>query len=471
MKHGVYTRERSTSISTPVVAASGLPYVVGTAPVQAAEAPVAAYKPVICTDWDDAVKKLGYSDDWETYTLCEAMYSHFKLYACQPVIFCNVLDIAKNKETVAAAEMKLTDGKIKLPIAAIRESVTVRASADGETYQENEDFAMYYDDESLVIEVLDTGACAAAETLYVGYDKITVSEIGDDQIVDGLGAVDTCMFTVGETPDLILAPGWSDSSVVAAVMAAKAANISGIFKAKAICDIDCSESGAVSYDQVYKAKTDANLVDSEQIIVWPMATLGGMKFHLSTLLAGLIASVDAGNEGVPYESPSNKKLQCDGLCLKDGTEVTMTLEQANILNGQGIVTALNFVSGWVAWGNYTACYPANADVKDHFIPIGRMFKWVSNTLIKTFWSKTDAPMNRRFLDNIKESANTWLAGLVGSEYLLGARVEILDAENPKADLMAGIVRIHIYITPPSPAQEIDFVLEYDPSYVMESLTE
>lgn len=78
-------------------------------------------------------------------------------------------------------------------------------------------------------------------------------------------------------------------------------------------------------------------------------------------------------------------------------------------------------------------------------------------------------MNRRLLDNIKDSANNWLAGLVGSEYLLGARVEILDSENPMTDLMAGIVRIHIYMTPPSPAQEIDFVLEYDTDYVQSAL--
>ena len=35
--------------------------------------------------------------------------------------------------------------------------------------------------------------------------------------------------------------------------------------------------------------------------------------------------------------------------------------------------------------------------------------------------------------------------------------------------MAGIIKIHIYLTPPSPAQEIDFVLEYDASYVAQAL--
>ena len=97
MKHGVYVREQKTSVSTPVVAESGVPFVVGAAPVHSAESPAALFTPVLCTDWEDAVKKLGYSDDWKTYTICEVMYSHFKLFQRQPIIFCNVLDPSTNK--------------------------------------------------------------------------------------------------------------------------------------------------------------------------------------------------------------------------------------------------------------------------------------------------------------------------------------------------------------------------------------
>ena len=59
---------------------------------------------------------------------------------------------------------------------------------------------------------------------------------------------------------------------------------------------------------------------------------------------------------------------------------------------------------------------------------------------------------------------------MGRGYLLGARVEMQESENPVTDLMAGIVRIHIYMTPPSPVQEIDFTLEYDASYVESALS-
>ena len=191
---------------------------------------------------------------------------------------------------------------------------------------------------------------------------------------------------------------------------------------------------------------------------------------MSTQLAGLMATIDTRNGGCPYESPSNKAFKCDAMVVDAGTEINLTLAQANILNAGGVVTALNFMGGMVCWGNYTACYPGNTDVKDYFIPISRMFDWVGNTLINTFWGKLDKPMNRRLIDTIIDTCNIWLNGLVGSGYLLGASAEFKDSENRLTNLMAGIIKVHIYITPPSPAQEIDFVLEYNADYVTSALS-
>ena len=77
-------------------------------------------------------------------------------------------------------------------------------------------------------------------------------------------------------------------------------------------------------------------------------------------------------------------------------------------------------------------------------------------------------MNRRFVDSILDSCNIWMNGLTGSGYILGGRVEMLDEENPTTNLMQGVIKLHVYMTPPSPAQEIDYVLEYDASYVEEA---
>lgn len=308
---------------------------------------------------------------------------------------------------------------------------------------------------------------AGLETLV--YNKVKASTVTASDIASAMENVELCLTLLGIVPDLLCAPGYSQQSTVAAAMTAKAGNINGLFRAKALIDIDCGASGARAYSDVLTKKNAANIADEDEIAFWPMAKLGDYKFHLSTQMAGLMAQIDTGNGGCPYESPSNKGLQCDGLCLEDGTEVNLTLAQANYLNGIGVDTALNFMSGWVAWGNYTACYPSNTDVKDYFIPVSRMFGWVGNSLVKTFWSKLDKPMTRRLIDTVLDSANIWLNGLVGMGYLLGARVEMLENENPLTNLMAGIIKLHVYMTPPSPAQEIDFVLEYDASYVTSAL--
>lgn len=466
---GVHVEEKATAVSTPAVATSGIPYVVGLAPAHTAESPAKANTPVLCTSWDEAEKQLGYSEDWETYTLCEFMFAHFKLYGCQPVIFCNVLDASTMNKAVEAADYEVGDHRITLPYAAIAASIKV-TSGDTEL-EADADYSVLYDTDACIIELLSSGNAYDAETLNVSYSKAEPDSVTSMDIIAGLSAVDACMSTAGVIPDIICAPGWSGDTVVAAVMATKSESINGLFRAKALIDIPTGEGGVKEYSELVSYKNDNNLIDENQILCWPMATLGGNRFHMSTHLAGLMAQVDTGNGGIPYESPSNKRLQIDGCCLEDGTEVNLTFDQSNVMAECGIVTALNFMSmGWTARNNYTACYPGNADVKDQFIPVSRMFDFVANTLIKTFWSKLDKPMTLRLLDSIQDSCNIWLNGLVSQEYLLGARVELIAAENPLTNLLAGVISFHIYLTPPVPAQEIHFSLEFDVDYLTSALT-
>lgn len=462
MNHGVYVSEQSTSVSTPVVAQVGIPFVVGAAPVQSAASPASVNTPVLCTSWDEAVEKLGYSDDWDNYDICEFMYSHFKLFGAQPVIFCNALDPSTDKESVASAAVAVSNHQAKIAFEAINDDALVIKNGNTDLVKDT-DYEVIYEDGYCVIELLSTGSAYSASSLNIAYNKVKPSLVTAAKVATALEAVELCLTSIGVVPDLICAPKFSKVSTVAAVMATKAAGINGMFPAKALVDVDTTS--ATSYSAVATAKSNAGLTDKNEIACWPMAKVGDLKFHLSSLLAGLIASVDADNGGIPYESPSNKAIKCTSLCLEDGTEVVLTHAQANVLNGIGVVTAVNLFNGWVAWGNNTACYPGNTDIKDYHIPVSRMFGFVASTLVKTFWGRLDSPMTRRFVDSILDSAQIWLNGLVGSGYLLGARVEMIDEENPVTSLMQGIIKLHIYMTPPSAAQEIDFVLEYDASYV------
>ncbi len=471
--HGVRSEQRETGVSTPVTAASGVPFIVGVAPVHMVGGKTNV--PVLCNTYDEAVAALGYSDDWEKYPICEMIYSHFKLFAMSPMVAVNVLDPATHKQTVEPSAVAVTKRQAELPFEAIPETVTVK---NGETaLVEGTDYGMFFKSDVLIVELLETSAAASAQSLTIGYDAVTPSAITKADIIGGID-VNTkapCGFELVDqvfpkfliVPDLLLAPGWSHDAEVAAIMATKAENINGIFEGKALIDADCST--VTVYSDLTEWKNNNNLFSKTQIVLWPMLKLADRKFHFSVQAAGLMAKVDSDNDGCPAESPSNKGLQMDSMVLADGTEVVLDLVQANYLNSVGVCTALNFIGGFKMWGNYTACYPSVTDVKDYFIPVSRMFHWVANSLILTYWNKTDRKMTRRLMDNIVDSVNIWLNGLVAEEKLLGGRVEILESENPVTDLVAGIIKFHLYITPPSPAQEIDFVLEYDPAYVKTAL--
>jgi len=484
---GVRVYEQATSVSTPNVAKVGIPFVVGTAPVQAASKPAKANTPVLATSWDEAVEKLGFSYDWKKYTLCEFMYSHFQLFGQQPAIFCNILDPEKMKAAAEPKDYPVTAHQAVLPIEAI--SGTLKVSVKGEEssaveLKADEDFSVFYDRDDAdtcvcIVELLEGGTAYDATTLNIGYEAVSPETATVADVVDGVGQVDAAMTVVGTVPDLICAPGWSHNTVVAAVMAAKASAISGLFKGKAVIDADSSAEGVTEYSQLSAYKNKNSFVDEDQILCWPMVQLTVDKdkgvyyrFHLSTQLCGLMAQVDAGNRGVPYESPSNKNLKMDACVLEDGTEVNLTWPQVEMVSGDwGVVTAVNFLdSGWVAKGNYTACFPGNADVKDQFIPVSRMFDFIGNTLIRTFWPKQDKPLTTALRDSIIQTCNIWLGGLCGSGCLYGARCELLAEENPLTNLLAGHITLHCYNAPPVPAQRIEFLLEYDVSYVETALT-
>ncbi len=460
--HGVTVQEVATSVSIPLQSPVGIPFFIGAAPVHSAIAASSAGSVVVCTSYEEAVEKLGYSENWENYDLCEAIYSHFTLYGRKPALFCNLLDITAMTVPVAAEDIAVTDHKALLPLEALNDAALIVKTPGGENaLAAGTDYSAYVSGEYLIVELLPGGSAYGAETLNIAYNAVTPDSVTDDVVAAGLQNIEKCLTATGIVPDLICAPGHSSNPTVAAVMATKAAGINGLFRAKALVDI----GGAANYTEAITRRTESNLVDENQIICWPMLKMGERVFHMSTQLAGLIATVDGGNGGIPYESPSNKVMKCNAIVNESGEEVILTHAQANILNAQGITTALNFLNGLVCWGNYTACYPYNTDVKDMHIAQSRMFDFVGNTVIRTFWSKLDKPMNNRLSGNIRDTCNIWLNGLVGAGYLLGARVEIIDEENPVTDVMAGVLRVHIYMTPPGAAQEVVFFTEYDVSYV------
>lgn len=471
--HGVYTKELPTSIIPAATSNAGLPVVFGTAPLHLAADRAKANRPILCSSYKEAVETLGYSKNWKRYTLCEVMYSQFALYNQSPVVFVNVLDPKVHKQKVENIVVSIEDKEAVLEYAALLETLTVRVNEAGEPLVEGVDYeAGYNDDEQLIITALEGGLLEEAESLTATFEMLDPSLVSYDDIIGGVSVADGSIKglevvnhvfpMLGMVPGILAAPGWTHEPEVAAVMKAKASNINSHFKAIVITDMPTDV--VTKYSQAYEWKSKNSYNGIDQIVCWPMVVMGDDIYHMSTHMLGVIATVDANNNDIPYESPSNKAAQITGLCLKDGTEVVMGPDEANFLNQNGVVTCLNFFGGWVMWGNRTACYPVNTDPKDCQISIRRMFNWHSQTFIKTYWQKLDKPTNKRLIQTIMDSENVRLNGLVAAEILLGARVEFNEMENPVTDLMDGKIVFHTYFTPPLPAETIRNDIEFDPSY-------
>ena len=463
MKFGINTHENPTSIPIPFAVPVGIPFFIGAAPIQSANNPAPVGMPVLCRSWDEAVAKFGFSEDWRKYNLSENAHSHFVRYRRSPAVFCNLLDPETMSSAVTAEDFPVIDSQAKLPLEAMNnDSLVVRVSGSGNPLERGKDYDAFYFGQNLIVEVMEDGTAYTASQLNISYRAVNPAAVTDMRVATGLQAIDKCPTAVGLSPDLIVASGYSTNPIVAAAMATKAEGIAGLFPAKALVDISSEkDGGATTHTEAMAMKDENALVDKTQIVCWPMVKKRGRIYHMSTQLAGLMARVDGDNNGIPYESPSNKPFEADAVVLADGTEVTLTHGEANEMRNHGMVTALNWIDGLTCWGSYTACWPHNDDPKDHFIPISRMFGWLRSTLIWTHWRRLDRPMTPMFVETMMDAINIWLNDLFGGGYILGAWVVYKTEQNPAEDLRRGIARVHIFVSPPPPFQQADFFLEYD----------
>lgn len=476
--HGVYVSEQATSLTVPIEGTAGLQVIFGTAPCNLADDPAAAVnQPRICYSFAEAKAAVGYCEDFKNYTLCQAIDASFRVHNTAPIILVNVLDPAEHKVDVAKAAITLTKGQATIAVngepvfGVIKSTLDVSATQDGAALVEGTDYLATFDtDGSCVITSLNNAA-----TLYVGYSKLdpaAVSEadivgtVGTDGKETGLELLRTIYPKFGMTAGLISAPGWSHKETVAAALEAKCASINGVFSCE--CVLDIPTTTAKLYSDVKVAKETLGADSSRTIACWPMGKIGEKKYYLSALVSALMSYTDAANDDVPYRSPSNQSLGVTGLCLEDGTEVVLDQDQANTVNSYGVVTGLN-MNGFKCWGNNTAAYPSSTDPKDRWIPCRRMFTWWGNTLIQTYFQKVDNPMNRRLIENVLDSENIRGNSFVARGYVAGASVEFREADNPSTDLLGGTIRFRVNLAPYVPAENIEFILEFDTNALTNSI--
>ncbi len=484
-RHGVYTSEVPTSILPARTVVSAVVFAVGTAAVHTLgdgkKAPV--NEPLLFYSYDEAVQALGWdAENFNDYTLQQLIYSHFALYRGAPIICVNVFDPQKHVSEVSDEAIFFSTSMLDADMAKLAHSCVrsvVLTSDDGmTTYQENVDYTL--DPATGSLTRLPEGSIMEGGKVMAAYVHADVSRVTSDDVIGGiepatgkstgLELVDQVFPRFRLVPSILLAPVFCEDPAVAIVMAAKCDGINGLFKAICVVDMPTDGENAVTnYSNVPGYKEKNNLTDPLMLVCWPKVKLGENVYGLSTHMAGLMASTDADHDGIPYASPSNKRLEITSCGYVDANgeweEVWLDLPKANYLNGQGVYTVSSFDGGMKSWGGRTGCYPSNTDPKDCQDAIRRFFNWYQAQFILTYFAKVDEPLTRRLVQTILKSEQIKLDGYTAREIILGGSITFDDSENPVTDLIDGIMRFHLRITPPPAARDIEAIFEFDPDNV------
>lgn len=471
-KHGIYTV--TTATETPTTDATEVAAVViGTAPVHMLADPAAAVnKPILCQTMADCREKLGYSEDYGYYTLCQAMYEFFLDQKVGPVVFINVLDPsnAAHEETVSAVSRTIANDVVTVDDPVILSTLVIK--------QENTTIAKTkYDAEYIdgVLVITFDGTVTGSVT--IEYSKVKPSGVTASDIIGSYNSVTETATgaeviryiypRLGVVPFLVLAPGWTHDDTVGAAIAAKAAEINGRYKGIAVLDLASSET--TTRAAAITAK-NARTLDENCIIAYPAIKKAGNVIYASALLAAFMMKQAVDTEGVFCSSPSNKRIGIEDVVLTDAenTSVFYDMEDGNELNAAGIVTFINR-NGWYIWGNNTAAYPTATDPVKRWIMTRLTFLWIENTFINSYLAAIDGPLSRKMVEDIVTDFNIQLASYAEAGYIAAGSIYYDPADNSDADILAGHFTFRTALAANVPGEYITNIFSFDTDALRNSI--
>lgn len=465
--HGTYTGEKESSIKG-VVTTQNPVVIVGTAPINMGDIN-SVNKVELIQNAKDAVEKFGTTNYIEGFNITEAIYVALNVFGVTPIVCINVLDPTKHKTEKTYTDVAVVEKKVTFEQTGILlDTLEVKK---GDTSLPIDDFTAYFNsDGTLTIELKEEVA-----TIEGAYSYLDPTKVKDEDIIGsvdpstmknkGLECIKELFSKYSMIPSYVITPGYT-SNELRAVLDTKGSLIGNKWRAMTIVDLP----ETTKYGEAITYKKGNNWIDEDQIVCFGKVRFGGRYYNQSTFVAFLSATVDKENDGIPYESPSNKNIKAEGISWKNGEnyeELSLSEEEANLLNENGICTIITRSNGTVFWGNRTSVFQpgGNTDPKDMWIPAKRIFKYLANTIMINSEQEVDKPMTLSKAQSIKMNINRFLSSLVAQEKLLGASIDFSENDNPKQNLVNGIFIWHINLGVVLPGETLKFVFEYDDEYL------
>jgi len=443
-QHGVYGVMKDAVIAN-VGEASTAVVAIGTLPVHlVADSGNLVGVPLPMPD-ASAKSKYGYSPDWEKFTLCEVMQAFLGGSSGNiGGLYCiNVLDPATHKAaTDTEAEVTFTDG-----VGTIKDDLAILStiSVTGITAANT---SAVYDWSTGVTTITAVGATGAKT---VTYRRVTPANVTAAQVIAALEAVDDLYPLQNVVPNMLIAPGWSDTASVYAALVSKAQAINDHFFGFVLADIPTSAS-ADTLEEAIAWKAANGYTSKFSKVCWPcVKDTSGDIYHLSTLFAREMVRNDAVHDGVPFETASNVAVADGGICLADGTTVKMYLETGNDLNEYGISTAIAWGGRVRLWGGHTAGFingSSSLEASAIFDTNIRMLCYVINGFQTRWIDSIDQPMTLALKETILFNEQALLDGLVAQGALVGTpTVVFTPTNNTTTDIVQGVFTWDMSMTP------------------------
>lgn len=465
--HGTYASEKESAIKGLVTVQNPV-VIVGTAPINMGDIK-SVNKVELIQNAKDAVAKFGTSNYIEGFNITEAIYVALNVFGVTPIVCINVLDPAKHKTEETFDSVAVIDKKVTFDhVGILLDTLQVK---NGDTSAPVEDFVAHFEENGkLTIELKEE-----ITTIEGQYSYLDPSKVKDTDIIGsvdpstmkstGLECLKDLFTKYSMIPSYVITPGYN-SNELRAVLDTKASLVGNKWKAMTIVDLP----ETTKYGEAITYKKENNWIDEDQIVCFGKVRFGGRYYNQSTFVAFLSATVDKANDGIPYESPSNKNIKAEGISWKNGgnyEELSLSEEEANLLNENGICTIITRSNGTVFWGNRTSVFQpgGNTDPKDMWIPAKRMFKYLANIIMLNNEQEVDKPMTVSKIEAIKMNINRFLSSLVAQEKLLGASVDFVEENNSTQNLVNGILTWNINLGIVLPGETLKFVLEYDDEYL------
>ena len=476
-RHGVYGEQVPYTGNAAIPAIGTVPAYIGTAPIQRlnpAGDPSFDYspyinQPILIRRYRDVENRLGYSDDWADFTLCEAVSAHFLAGSAPigPIICVNMANPSQlaNEGTTTTVTLSGAAGNktgiLTDPLAAI-ENIALSGTSGALT--KDTDYTMAYVDGGIQINVTKEAFSDATVTATYKQIDVTQETLTSTVFAAAVAALDVVEVKTGQLVNIIAAPGWSQLPEYHQALIDKATQrLAQKWYTIAVSDIPADGTTNTPAAAISWKDENAYISDLDKVC-WPMTMYSGQIYHLSTLAAVAMQTTDTGADGVPYISPSNKGINADATVLDDGTEVFISEVTGNALNQMGITTT-NIIRGSMRlWGPHMANY--NFDTEEDILPEKlqdssiRMGQYLLNYLQRNYIDNVDMPIARRDIDAILASVQQWLNSLVNAGQLLYATVAFNSDENDTNSMVSGDFVFDVQDTYTPNAKSLTFRAQY-----------